>query len=181
MKKILIRTSLVLLLVFGMAYNAYAIPITGGISFAGAVTPDNNDLTLAQQLTFSSQSFVTTAVGSYAGKAGTSVTVASPLVFDPPTQSVQNLWRLTNFAGWSFDATSMIVSDRFADSVDIRGTGIAHIPNFDATNGIYIFTINSLGGTFSYSASNTMVPEPLTLILLGSGLLGLFGLRRKLS
>jgi len=78
MKKILIRTSLVLLLVFGMAYNAYAIPITGGISFAGAVTPDNNDLTLAQQLTFSSQSFVTTAVGSYAGKAGTSVTVASP-------------------------------------------------------------------------------------------------------
>ena len=37
---------------------------------------------------------------------------------------------------------------------------------------------------FAFEADNIaigVVPEPLTLILLGSGLLGLFGLRRKIS
>ncbi len=186
MKKILIGLTLVVMMVMlvGLvAFNAEATPINGDISFAGAVVFDNTDLTLATMITSFSNVFVTSTDGDYSPIAPLTVVTVTPFTFNPITSSITPLWFLTAFPGWDFNATSMVVSDQQTNHVDISGTGIADIPGFDPTPGTYIFTLNSAGNTFSFSASNAVhgVPEPLTLTLLGTGLLGLFGLRRKLS
>ncbi len=179
MKKLVAIFGLVLLLVGGIAFNAAAIPITGAISFAGGGTPDNFDLNLAHQISFTGAVIlVTSTSGNYAVVPnGTAVTVHNPLVFDPPAPVV-GLWSIP-IAGISFDATSMSLFDRGANHVDIAGNGLAHMTGFDNTPGTYIFTLNTAGTTFSFSASNSVVPEPVTLLLLGCGLIGLVGYGRK--
>jgi len=179
MKKVLAICSLVVLLIGGIAFNASATPITGGISFAGQGTPDNFDLSLAAQIVFGGVILVTATNGSYAiVPVGAAVTVASPLVFVPPTLPAP-LWSITATPGISFDATSMVVTNQTSEHVDISGLALAHFPGLDDTPGSYIFTLNSLGGTFSFSASNAALPEPATLVMLGSALVGLVAFRRK--
>jgi hypothetical protein len=189
MKKTLIRTSLVLLLVMGMAANASALPMTGGISFSGDYAVDTGNVLTATAFTSFSNVVIESGSGTWL-----SVTQNTPATFTAftfsPAADVDPLWSFT-FGGvtYSFAALGSTINS-FATSypgnlagVTVYGLGtIEASAGFDDTPGSFLITANQSVTTFSFSASSaTLVPEPLTLILLGSGLLGLFGFRRKLS
>ena len=193
MKKLLMRTSLVLLLIFGMAANAAAIPITGSIAFSGnGATDFNEDFRLAKNFSNFSDITTTNAFGDYSSVPAPSslnplnlnfvAITFNGFTFNPITVPVVPLWSFV-YSGltYSFDATSMTIDYIAAHTIVISGNGTARITGYEATNGEWNVTANHLGSSFSFSSSAAALPEPLTLILLGSGLLGLAGLRKKLS
>jgi hypothetical protein len=185
MKKHIIRLSLVLLLIMGLASNAAAIPINGAIALSGGGQTDNDvDLTVATKFNALGPGIVNTGTGDY---SGVPTFLSSPVVTFTPftflTVPVVPLWTFDyNGKTYSFDATSM-TKNADVHMITFAGLGIAHITGFEDTIGEWSFTAQHLGepGAFSFSTSAATVPEPLTLILLGSGLLGLAGLRRKLG
>jgi hypothetical protein len=185
MKKILIRTSLVLLLIAGMASNAAALQlIQGGLSFGGGYS-----LPTAKTLgnTTSFDSFINPKVvggGSFDFSALTDGMAISMSGFGwSPFINNTTLWSKTiGTTVYSFNMTSLVIDTQSDDNLTIEGTGIAKITGFTDTAGTWVLTANTKNQTFSFSGSSGVnVPEPLTLILFGTGLLGLAGLRRKLS
>lgn len=63
----------------------------------------------------------------------------------------------------------------------LLGTGIFHLPGFENTPGIFVFSANQAVNTFSFSASeaSTPIPEPGSMFLVGTGLFGLAAAARR--
>lgn len=192
MKKILIRTSLVLLLIMGMAANAAAIPFTGNISFSGNALSVPTEAGGIQNFlvatTLTSVTAVISAVdGQYTGipvllQPNTPSVTFSNIQYDPKITPISPLWSFEYLGiDYSFEATSMIISARTANTISLAGTGIASIEGFTDSPGTWLLTVNSAGttGSFSASTSATSVPEPISMVLLGFGLIGLAGVNRK--
>jgi hypothetical protein len=184
MKKILIRTSLVLVLILGFVSTAAAIPIYGALSFSGKDTTDGTSLADATKfLTFSEVRANGAGTGSFSGIADLTAITVNPFTFSP-FSGTPTLWTVTTGGiTYSIQMTSLTIGlPRSENLLSLTGTGIASISGgvYDPTPGVWFLTANAGGGTASFS-STSIVPEPLTLILFGTGLLGLFGLRRKLS
>lgn len=173
-------TSLAILVM--LAGTASASLIVGELGFFGTFVPSPLPLSTATSLTFPSASIVggtddlsviTPGVVSF-----TSFTF-SPGLFPNPLP----LWSKD---GFSFDMTSVSIEKQNDTVLELSGDGTLKGIGFMDTPGQFIFTGNTLGAFFTFSAGNANdnagMPEP-TSVLVWGGLIagGLVVRRRSLS
>ncbi|WP_419608387.1 PEP-CTERM sorting domain-containing protein [Thiolapillus sp.] len=91
----------------------------------------------------------------------------------------------SNFiAMWDYDGTIWSETQRFAytelggTNKFVEGMGFGALGHFWAGSGGYVYELGG-GEIGDYTDPNGSAPEPGSLLLMGAGLLGLFGLRRK--
>jgi hypothetical protein len=181
--KWLVMTTAAALMAF--AATVQAIPVTGGISFAGAYTVNTGDINTGTAFTSFSAVQATGESGSFVGI--TPLNTVGSITMTPfsysPFSAVLPLWKVTLNASDFFNLTSLTLVDHsVTDALTLKGTGTVNLVGFDPTVGTWTFTANQGGGTFSFSASNSTIPDGgTTLLLLGSALSGLGLIRRKLA
>lgn len=172
---------------FGFSPRAHAVPITGGIFFAGLFTTNTGNVNTATAFTSFSGVGVTGGSGSYAGTSGTSV-MMNGFSFIPFVPPVPTLWSFV-FGGrtYTFNLTSVTSVVRPGDgTLTLAGNGIAQIsgtgPTFDPTPYTFALTANQATGTFFTFGPGQTVPDGgFALALLGIGLTTIETLRRKLA
>jgi len=160
-----------LFLAFALSGNlTKATPISGSINFNGEATTNTGNLGSATSFSSIVGAIVVPAeTGNYSG-----IAIVTPVTFTPfsfTAAGVTPLWTLTvGGVTYSFNATSIVVSNQNANFLNLQGTGIASITGFQDTAGSWSITDTSVGGspTFTFGAATTVssVPDAGTTVLL---------------
>jgi hypothetical protein len=178
---------LITALLLSAAMHVSAIPITGEIGMTGSFTALKSDSTVTSDLTqavaidFADDKFtLNTATGDFTSLTLGSTGTITDVEFDPFTGPVASFWTIDAF---SFELTSLTKVFANTNVLFLRGTGTISAAGFDDTAGEWLFSGNTTGGSFAWSAGTTAIPEPGMLMLLGIGLIGLTSRRfwRKLG
>jgi hypothetical protein len=180
-------------LLFGLVFaavtaqQAAALPfLTGNITFSGGATLDNDDISLATEVT----SWVSPEVQSRSGSftsvgVGDTVTIKAPWSF--ASGAVPAFWTV---GGFTFDLLGSVIVFQIGDFLSVRGTGTITAVGFEPTDGVWNFSSQGPGADaeFSFSASNKTVkpvqPVPddgAAVALLGIGFIGLEIIRRRFA
>ncbi len=168
--------TMILLLLAGAAH---AIPIEGDIGMIGFGFPAIDPLN-ATEIPEPYMALVTVATGNFARYIQPRTVVDyNGFTLNPATSPVaDHLWAV---GGFSFVLESVDVVYRDNDQLVLDGFGTLYGNGFDATAGNWGMTIDAQLTNFNFSNSTTAapVPEPATMFLFGTGLIGLAGLGRK--
>ena len=189
MKKKIQVFSLALILVGLTVLNVSALPsINGSIEFSGSFTTDApGSLSSATQfLSFSGVTVQGTPTGAYSVIPSGSEVTYTPFTFRPSLSPspLEPLWEV-EYEGveYSFNATGVNIDSEIEFFIQLSGTGIAHIPNYDPTPGTWVLSATDFFGTLTFNATTvnatTAVPEPTSILLVTVGLLGLVGIGKK--
>lgn len=171
--------ALITALVISAAGIAKADPIAGSLGIAGGNDTWN---TSTKTVDFTSAGFVVTADGTFASALiGTSVTLDD---FSYATGSYSPFTVFSGSDGITLDLTSITEGYTNSSGLHIVGTGVLTESGYTPTAGTFIFNSSVSGDSaaFEATATATAVPEPASLALFGTGLLGIVGIaRRKFS
>lgn len=198
MRKQFLKTAFIAVAGIGLlAGSALAAPIVGGLSMTGTWTPIDAagaqaSIPNAKGIDFGNylqglgadNTFqVNTASGDFAGLVGSTGTINNFqfISFTP----IDPLWTVGNF---SFAMTETLLVEKnitaTSNGLSVYGAGTISADGYDDTPGYWNFTGQGGENTnFSWSASagtNSPVPEPATMLLFGTGLMGIALVGRKI-
>lgn len=165
----------------GVAAQAAEIPAGSVLNIVGSANFDST----AGTVTFVNPANLVTGSGAFTemGTCVSCVTMTSPLSYVTPitTGTAYTADNAGNMSSFSITSGGQ-VSGNGTSTLGLQFDGTASLSGFDDTPGKWVITINQFGaliGSFSASTIAQPVAEPVSLALLGTGLIGLSLLGRR--